>query len=92
MPDNDKREMFCFVFWEINWGNENKKCRKQEINMQNKLDMLFQLFRAIGGPNHTMMEYCLLSQCNHKAGLDGPMAYCLAWHTGPNSIDRKSVV
>ena len=53
--------------------------------MQNKLDMLFQVFRAIGGPNHTIMEYSLLSQCNHKAGLGGPMAYCLAWHTGPNS-------
>ena len=40
--------------------------------------MLSQLFRAIGGPNHMMMEYYLLNQCNHKAGLDGPMAYCLA--------------
>ena len=42
--------------------------------------MLFQLFRAIGEPNHTIMEYSLLSWCNHKAGLGGPMAYCLAWH------------
>ena len=53
--------------------------------MQNKLDMLFQLFRPIGGPNHTIMEYFLLSRCNHKAGNDSPIAYCLAWHIGPNS-------
>ena len=53
--------------------------------MQNKLDMLFQLFRAIGGPNHMVMEHSFLSRCNHKAGLDGPMAYCVTWHTGPNS-------
>ena len=53
--------------------------------MQNKLDMLFQLFRAIGGPNHTIMEYSLLSQCNHKVGLGDLMAYYLAWHIGPNS-------
>ena len=46
--------------------------------MQNKLDMLFQLFRAIGEPNHTIMEYSLLSQCNHKVRFDCPMAYCLA--------------
>ena len=48
--------------------------------MQNKLDMLFQLFGVIGGSNHTIMEYSLLSWCNHKVGLSGPMAYCLAWH------------
>ena len=53
--------------------------------MQNKLDMLFQLFWAIEVPNHTMMEYSLLSQCNHKPGLDSPMACCLAWHTSPDS-------
>ena len=53
--------------------------------MQNKLDMLFQLFWAIEGPNHTMMEHSLLSRCNYNAGLDSPMAYCLAWHTRPNS-------
>ena len=53
--------------------------------MQNKLDTLFQLSRAIGGSNHTIMEYSLLSRCNHKVGLGGPMAYCLAWHIGPNS-------
>ena len=52
--------------------------------MQNKPDMLFQLFRAIGGPNHTIMEYSLLSRYNHKVGLGGPMAYCLTWHRGPN--------
>ena len=56
--------------------------------MQNKLDMLFQLFRAIGGPNHTIMEYSLLSQCNHKAGLGSPMAYCLAWHIGLDSSSQ----
>ena len=53
--------------------------------MQNKLDMLFQLIQAIGGPNHMIMEYSLLCQCNHKVGLDGLMAYYLAWHAGPNS-------
>ena len=47
--------------------------------------MLFQLFWAIGGLNHTMMERFLLSWCNHKVGLHGPMAYYLAWHIGPNS-------
>ena len=57
--------------------------------MQNKLDMLFQLLRAIGGPNHTMMEYSLLSQCNHKARLDGPMVYYLTWHIGPNSRSQN---
>ena len=46
--------------------------------------MLFQLFQAIGRPSHTIMEYSLLSWCNHKVGLGGPMAYCLAWHIGPN--------
>ena len=53
--------------------------------MQNKLDMLFQLSRAIGGPKHTIMEYSLLSQCNHRIWLDGPTIHCLAWHTRPNS-------
>ena len=46
--------------------------------MQNKLDMLFKLCKAIGGPNHLMTEHSLLSRCNHKARLDGPMACCLA--------------
>ena len=48
MPDNDKKGnilfsfFFClFSFWKINWGIANKECRKQEINMQNKQDMLF---------------------------------------------------
>ena len=71
-----KREIF-FFFWENKLGNANKECKKQEINLQNKLDMLFQLFWAIGGPNHTIMEYSLLSRCNHKVGLSGPMAYYL---------------
>ena len=53
--------------------------------MQNKLDMLFQLFQAIGGPNHTIMKYSLLSRCNHKVGLGGPMAYCLTQHIGPDN-------
>jgi len=73
MPNNDKKETFFFVL-----ENANKECRKQEINLQNKLDMLFQLFRAIGGPNHTIMEYSLLNRCNHKARCSCPMAYCLA--------------
>ena len=37
-----------------------------------------------GGPNHTIMEYFLLSRCNHKVGLGSPIAYCFAWHVGPN--------
>ena len=77
MVDNDKRDFFFFFF-----GNKLGKCKQgmQKIgtDMQNKLDMLFQLLRAIGGPNHTMMEYSLLSRCNHKARVDGPMACCLA--------------
>ena len=56
--------------------------------MQNKLDMLFQLFRAIGRPNHMIMEYSLLSRCNHEVGLSGLMAYNLAWRIGPNSNSR----
>ena len=67
-------------FLENKLENTNKECGKQEINMQNKLDMVFQLFQAIGGPNHMIMEYFLLNQCNHKVGLNGPMAYYLAWH------------
>ena len=82
MPDNDKKETY---FLENELENANKECRKREINMQNRLDMLFQLFRAIRGPNHTIMEYSLLSWCNHKLGLNGPMAYCLAWHIRPDS-------
>ena len=77
MPNNDKKETFFFVL-ENELENANKECRKQEINMQNKLDMLFQLFRAIGGPNHTIMEYSLLNRCTHKARHSCPMAYCLA--------------
>ena len=56
--------------------------------MQNKLDMLFQLFQRIGGPNHMIMEHFLLSQCNHKIGLDGSMAYCLAWHVRRDSSSQ----
>ena len=79
MPDNDKKgNTFFLSFWEINWENANKEYGKYEINMQNKLDMLFQLFRAIRGPNHMMMEHSLLSRRNHKVRLKGPMAYCLA--------------
>lgn len=77
MPNNDKKETFSFVL-ENELENANKECRKQEINMQNKLDMLFQLFWAIGGPNHTIMEYSLLNWCNHKARRSCPMAYCHA--------------
>ena len=84
MPDNDKRETF-FFFFENKLGNANKECRKWEINVQNKLETLFQLFQAIGGPNHTIMEYSLLNWYNHKVGLGGPMANYLAWHIGPNS-------
>ena len=46
-------------------------------------------FQAIRGPNYTMMEYSLLSRCNHKAGLDGLMAYCLTWHIG---LDSRSQI
>ena len=81
-----KREHFFFL--ESKLENANKECKKKEINMQTKLDMLFQLFQAIGGPNHTIMEYSLLSRCDHKVGLSGPMAYCLTWHTGPNSSSQ----
>ena len=48
--------------------------------MQNKLDMLYQPSQVIRRPNHSMMEYSLLNQCNHKAKFDGPKACCLAWH------------
>ena len=53
--------------------------------MQNKLDMLFQLSRAIGGPNHAIMKYSLLSQCDHNIGLNSLTTYYLTWHTRPNS-------
>ena len=75
MPDNEKKGNTHFL--ENKLEKANKECRKYEINMQNKLDMLFQLFRSNGGPNHMIMEYSLLSWCNHKVGLGGPMAYCL---------------
>ena len=78
MPNKDKRKHFFFFFGKNKLGNANKECRKKEINMQNKLAMLLQLFQAIGGPNHMIMECSLLNQCNHNARLDGPMAYCLA--------------
>ena len=55
-----------------------------------KLDMLFKLSRVIGRPNHLMMEYSLLSRCNHKARLDGPKACCLAWH--PWSDSRSWII
>ena len=61
MPDNDKKGNIFYLFWKNELENANKECKKQEINMQNKLDMLFQLFRAIGGPNHMIMEHFLLS-------------------------------
>ena len=83
MSNNDKKGNTHF------WKNKLGQCKQgmQEIgnNHANKLDMLFQLFRAIGGPNHTIMEYSLLNRCNHKIRCDGPMAYRLAWHTRPNS-------
>ena len=41
MPDNDKRETY---FLENELENANKEWNKLEINIQNKLDMLFQLF------------------------------------------------
>ena len=57
-------------------GNTNKV--GNNISMQNKLNMLFQPSQVIGRPNHSMMEYALINQCNHKARLDGPKAYHLA--------------
>ena len=86
MPDNDKKGKYFFS--ENKLENANKECWKQEINMQNKLDMLFQLFQVIGGPNHTIMEYSLLSRCNHKVGLSGPMAYYLTWHIRPDNSSQ----
>ena len=74
MPDNDKREMLFFVV------SRNTNKAGNNISMQNKLDMLFQPSRMIRRPNHSMMEYFLLSRCNYKARLDGPKAYHLAWH------------
>ena len=43
MLDNDKKETFYFVL-ENELENANKEWNKREINIQNKLDMLFQLF------------------------------------------------
>ena len=57
--------------------------------MQNKLDVLFQPSQVIGRPNHSMMEYSLLSWFNHKARLGGPKACCLAWHPW---LDSKSQI
>ena len=57
--------------------------------MQNKLDMLFQPSRVIERSNHSLMEYSLLSQCNHKARLDGPKACRLAWHPW---LDSRSLI
>ena len=95
MPDNDKREMLFFFFffsWENKlgkWtGNTNKA--GNNISKQNKLDMLFQHSWEIGRPNHSMMEYSLLSQCNHKARLDGLMTCRLAWH--PWSDSRSQII
>ena len=53
--------------------------------MQNELNMLFQTSQVIKRPNHSMMEYGLLNQYNHKARLDGPKACHLAWHPWSNS-------
>ena len=77
MPNNDKKGNTLFL---VGGGGGSKlgKCKQGMQKVGNKLDMLFQLFRAIGGPNHTMTEYLLLTWCNHKARLNGPMAYCLA--------------
>ena len=73
MADNDKKGNTPYFFLENKLGK-----RKQEMQeIGNK--------HAIGGPNHMVMEHSFLSRCNHKAGLDGPMAYCVTWHTGPNS-------
>ena len=75
-------------FLENKLENAIKGCKKQEINMQNKLYMLFQLFRAIGGPNHTIMEYSSLNWCNHKVRLGNLMPHCLAWHVGSNGSNQ----
>ena len=53
--------------------------------MQNKSKYAIPTLSSNWRTNHTMMEYSLLNWCNHKVGLDGPMAYCLAWHIGLNS-------
>ena len=57
--------------------------------MQNKLDMLFQP-QVIKRPKHPMMEYSLLSRCNHKARLDGLKACHLTWH--PWSDRRSQII
>ena len=62
---------FFFCFWENKLRKMNTNKAGNNISMQNKLDMLFQPSRVIGRPNHSIMEYSLLSRCNHKARLDG---------------------
>ena len=71
-------------------NGEYKNKLGNNISMQNKLDMLFQPSRVIGRSIHSMMEYFLLSQCNHKARLDDPKAYRLTWH--PWSDSRNQII
>ena len=62
IPDNDKKETFFFFFLENESENANKECKKREINIQNKLDMLFQLFQAIGITYKILVNGILLTQ------------------------------
>ena len=83
MLDNYKRKMLSFLLFlgkqtRKSTGNTNNA--RNNISMQNKLDVLFQPSQVIGRPNHSIMEYFLPSRCNHKARLDDPKAYRLAWH------------
>ena len=86
-----KRFFFLVVSGKTNWGNEQGIQNKvgNNISMQNKLDMLFQPSRVIERPNHSLIEYSLLSQCNHKARLDGLKAYRLTWLPWLEAMERR---
>ena len=56
VPHNERREMFFFLENKLRKWIENTNKVGNNINMQNKLDMLFQQSWVIGRPNLTMME------------------------------------
>ena len=88
-----KGKCFYCCFWENKFGNWTGNTNKvgNNISIQNKLDMLFQPSRVIERPNHSMMEYSLLSWCNHKARLDSPKACHLAWHPWLDMIGQECI-